>query len=201
MNSKVKDKLINDYNSVGHHIDDTFTKYHFTYNDVYVNIYFDAYDSQALSLSVILIYSMDYYYTSLNVDDTDTNVEYLHKIPLGILKRILVDKKLDDLFDHLEEHILNNAPVAGRYSNDKLFSSTLKFSGKRKDLPFWKSIKHVRMSDETLNRLRVTSNISLSTLKKIQSKNMTLVKTQFPKDRKNIKMILDSKGIDLELRS
>ena len=30
---------------------------------------------------------------------------------------------------------------------------------------------------------------------------MTLVKTQFPKDRKNIKMILDSKGIDLELRS
>ena len=201
MKGIVKEKLINDYNNLEFHIDDTFAKYHFTYNDVYVNIYFDAYDSQALSLSIILIYGMDYYYTSLNVDDTDTNVEYLHKIPLGILKRILVDRKLDDLFDHLEEHILNNDPVVGRYSNDKLFSSTLKFSGKRKDLPFWKSIKHVRMSDETLNRLRVTSNISLSTLKTIQSKNMTLVKTQFPKDRKNIKMILDSKGIDLELRT
>ncbi|SFB79747.1 hypothetical protein [Ruminococcus albus] len=201
MKNMVKDKLINDYNDLSYHTDDTFTKYRFTYNGVYVHVYFDAYDYQALSLSVILIYERDYYYTSLNVDDTDTNIEYLHKIPLGILRRILVNKKLDDMFEHLEEHILNSTPEEGRYSDDKLFSSTLKFSGKRKDLPFWKSIKHVRMSDDTLNRLRVTSNISLSTLKKIQSKNMTLVKTQFPKDRKNIKMILDSKGIDLELRS
>lgn len=201
MKNIVKEKLLSDYNGLSYHIDDTFTKYHFTYNDVYVNVYFDAYDIQALSLSVILIYERDYYYTSLNVDNTDTNVEYFHKIPLGILKKILVDNKLDDIFEHLEQHILDNSPTVGRYSKDKLFSSTLKFSGKRKDLPFWKSIKHVRMSDDTLNRLRVTSNISLGTLKKIQSKNMTLVKTQFPKDRKNIKMILDSKGIDLELRS
>lgn len=73
------------------------------------------------------------------------------------------------------------------------------YSSKREDLPFWKGIRHVTMSDKTLKRLSVTSNIDHDTLLKIQSKNLTLVKTRYPKERKYITVILKSVGIDLKL--
>ena len=148
---------------------------------------------------MILIYEKDYYYTSLNVNDTPTSVEYLHKIPSEILNRILVDNELNSFFDNLESFILNNEPIPGLYSREKIFTNTMAYSSKREDLPFWKGIRHVRMSDKTLKRLSVTSNIDYDTLLKIQSKNLTLVKTRYPKERKYITFILKSVGIDLKL--
>ena len=73
----------------------------------------------------------------------------------------------------------------------------MKYSYRRDDLPFWKGIRHVRMSDKTLRRLSVTSNIEYDTLKRIQSKNMTIVKTRFPEERKMIRIILREAEIDL----
>lgn len=197
MTTAAKDKLINDYDSLDFHIGDTFIKYCFVYNGVNVNVYFDAYDKQDVSLSLILIFNNNYYYTSLNADDTPSCVEYLHKIPDEILKLILVDNSLSDFYKALEDHILNNAPSIGRYSKDIIFENTMKYSKERYDLPFWKGLRHVRMSDKTLKRLSVTSNIKYDTLKEIQSKNMTLVKTRFPEERKNIRIIL--KEVDIEL--
>ena len=64
-------------------------------------------------------------------------------------------------------------------------------------MPFWKGIRRVRMSDKTLRRLSVTSNIEYDTLKRIQEKNMTIVKTRFPEERKMIRIILREAEIDL----
>lgn len=180
MTIEVKEKLMNDYDTLSFHIGDTFIKYSYGYKDVDVNLYFDASDKQSISLSLILIKDKMYYYTSLNVDNTPVNVEYLHKIPVEILNSILVNKKLSTFFESLEDHIMNNVPRPGRYLKDKLFINTMKYSYRRDDLPFWKGIRHVRMSNKTLRRLSVTSNIEYDTLRKIQSKNMTIVKTRFP---------------------
>ena len=201
MKTIVKEKLINDYKNLKYYKEGTFIRYHFMFNDVNVNVYFDAFDKQAVSFSLIMIYRNDYYYTSLNVNDTPNTTEYLHKIPSGILNKILVDNKLNALFDKLESFILNNKATYGLYSKDIIFTNTMTYSCKREDLPFWKGIRHVRMSDDTLKRLRVTSNIDYSTLLNIQSKNLTLVKTRCPEERKDITVILKSVGIDLELRS
>ena len=134
----------------------------------------------------------------MNADDTPSSVEYSHKIPDEILKLILVDNNLSDFYKEIEDHILNNEPnIIGRYSKDKIFENTMKYSKEREDLPFWKGIRHVRMSDKTLKSLNVTSNIKYDILKKKKKKNMTLVKTRFPEERKNIKIIL--KEVEIEL--
>lgn len=197
MTTEVKEKMINDYDSLNFHIGDTFIKYSYVYEGVDVKVYFDASDKQSLSLSLILIKDKMYYYTSLNADNTPVNVEYLHKIPVEILNSILVNKKLSAFFVSLEDHIMNNDPHPGRYLKDKLFVNTMKYSYSRDDLPFWKGIRRVRMSDKTLRRLSVTSNIEYDTLKRIQAKNMTIVKTRFPEERKMIRIILREAEIDL----
>lgn len=91
----------------------------------------------------------------MNADDTPSSIEYSHKIPDEILKLILVDNNLSDFYKEIEDHILNNEPnIIGRYSKDKIFENTMKYSKEREDLPFWKGIRHVRMSDKNVKKAK-----------------------------------------------
>lgn len=76
--------------------------------------------------------------------------EYLNEIPNHILNQILVDNSLNDFYKNMEEHLLNDRPHYNYYNEDKFFVNTIKYTKNKIDLPFWKSLRRVRMTDETL---------------------------------------------------
>lgn len=198
MRMEVKDRLENEYNELKFKSSTTAIKYHYTYNGINVNLYFDEYDKLNPSLSMVLAYEKKYYYTSLNVKDTNVTKEYLEKIPSCILERILnLDNKLDDFFNSIDEHILNYNYIVINYTKDTYFTNTMKFNRNRSDLPFLHTIRKVRMSDETLCKLYETMGIDRQTLIKIQAENLTLVRTDDPAKRKSLTAILE--GIAIEI--
>ncbi len=200
MRLETKLKLLEKYNNLSNPINTTAIKYYFVYNGVNVNIYFDAYDSYNLSLSLVLALDKEYYYTSLNIDNNDIKVEYLENIPNNILIRILDENNsLLMFFDNVEKHIMNTDSIIINYNSDKdIFARTLKYNNKeRKDLPFIKTKKRANMTDKTFNNLRSTMGISIEALNAIRNQNMTLVRTSDPAKRKNITIILEELNIHL----
>lgn len=84
------------------------------------------------------------------------------------------------------------------YINDNCFTNTMKnFNRSRSNLPFLYAIRKVRMSNKTLHKLYETMAIDIETLKKIQAENLTLVRTDDPKNRKSLTAILEDIAIKI----
>mgnify|MGYP007056165702 CR=1 FL=1 len=178
-------------------------KYHFQYNEVSINLYFDMFDIQLPSLSLVLIYNRNYYYTSLNVSQFDIPFQYLNKIPKEILVKILdSNRKLVDFFNKVNDELLVVMPVNASYDNDYdndyNFSDVFKHTNNKENLPFLYCLRHQRMTDETLNLLKATMSIPDKILKAIQTHNMTVVRTANLKYRKKLTVILKEYNIALD---
>ena len=196
MRQEVRDYLIEEYNNLEFRRQFTAIKYRFRYNNVDVNIYFDAYDDKAPSMSMILAYDRTYYYTSLNINNTEVQTEYLEKIPFAILNQILDENyQLNSFFAEIEKHILENNKIVINYEKDTCFINTMKYSRSREDLPFLQSLRKVKMPDDTLERLSETMGIDREILKKIQSEGFTIVRTDDIKKRKHLTAIIKNTDI------
>lgn len=197
MREDTKMHLVDTYNSISKKTRATCLKFYYKYNNVNVNVYFDAFDEQSVALSIVLVYGESYYYTPLNILNTGMAREYLNEIPNHILNQILVDNSLNDFYKNMEEHLLNDRPHYNYYNEDKFFVNTIKYTKNKIDRPFWKSLRRVRMTDETLYKLNSRADISLDTLRKIQEEGYTLVRTSELKERKELTLILKRIGIRL----
>lgn len=197
MRERVRNYLLNKYDELEFKNKLTSLKFHYKYNEVNINLYFDAYDIDSISLSVILNYDREYYFTALNIMNNTIKTEYLLDIPIKILEKILVDNRLDQFYLNMEEYVLSHEPIKINYEKDKLFVNTIKYKEKGTKLPFWHHIRKVRMSDRTLNELSEYGDISRKVLIEIQSKNLTLVRTGDPRKRNNLTMILNQYDIKL----
>jgi hypothetical protein len=197
MREIVRNYLLNKYDELKFKNRLTSLKFHYKYNEVNINLYFDAYDIDSISFSIILIYGGEYYFTSLNIMNNTIKTEYLVDIPSKILEKILVDNKLEDFYLKMEEYILNHEPIKINYEKDKLFVNTIKHKDKSTKLPFWHHIRKVRMSVKTLNELREYGDISRNVLLEIRNENLTLVRTGDPRKRNNLTMILSQYDIKL----
>lgn len=196
MNSKTRQKLLEEYNKLSNPKPTTAIKYIFQYETVNVNVYFDAYDKASLSMCLILNFEKEYYYTSLNINNTNINTEYLKEIPSNILLAILDNnKKLDSFYQSIQTHIEEKTPYIINYKEDKFFNNTLKFNNYRKDLPFIDGIRKASMTDRTFNNLNATMGIKKNILERIRDSNLALVRTDDPKRRKNITLILEKLNI------
>jgi len=196
MKKETKNRLESEYNKLKYKELETAIKYRYMYNGVNVNLYFDEYDPDNPCMSMILSYEKEYYYTSLNVKDTNITKEYLEEIPKSILECILdFDAKLDGFFNSIDKHILNNDYCVINYKKDTYFVNTMKYNKNRSDLPFLHTIRKVRMTNETLCKLYETMGIDKEILKEIQNKGFTLVRTSDPERRKELTLILEGKGI------
>lgn len=196
MRQEVRDYLIDEYDNLEFRRQFTAIKYRFRYNNVDVNIYFDAYDEKAPSMSMILAYDRAYYYTSLNINNTEVRTEYLEKIPFVILDQILDEsQQLISFFAEIEKHILENNKIVINYEKDTCFINTMKYSRSRTDLPFLQSLRKVKMPDNTLERLSETMGIDREILKKIQSEGFTIVRTDDIKKRKHLTAIIENTDI------
>jgi len=197
MNACVKNRLNVIYQDLKNKSQFTCLKFRYKYNDVNVNIYFDAYDINSVSLSIVLAYENEYYLTPLNILEGERETEYLTKIPSKILGKILVSQHLDDFYENMEGHLLEDDYEINYYSKDKIFTNTLKYQKNDIDLPFWMTVKHIRMHDNTIDKLSARMDISRDILLKIQEKNLTLVRTGDPKKRKKLTLILGACGIKI----
>lgn len=199
MQETTKTYLVDKYNGLHSRTSAICLKFHYMYNGLNVNIYFDAYDTKSVSLSIVLASTEEkkYYYTPLNILNDNLTREYLPNIPKEILSKILVDNHLDGFYENMEEHILKDEPKINYYNSDKFFVNTIKYAKNKVDLPFWGHVRNIRMTDETLYKLNARADITLDNLRKIQSKGLTLVRTSDPKKRNNLTLILENKGIEL----
>lgn len=198
MKESTKKYLIEKYNSIPHKTKTSCLKFHYVYNGVHVNMYFDAFDKDSATFSIVLIMDKIYYYTPLNILNDEIKTEYLNILPPEILNKITVDYHLNDFYENMERHLLEDRPYFNSYNTDKFFVNTIRYSQDSLDLPFWWHLRHVRMSDEMLNKLNARGDISLNVLRKIQDKGFTLVRTGDPIKRKELTMILDQEGIMLK---
>ncbi len=198
MKQEVIDMLTRKYNELEHIDIRTCLKYHFVYNEVNVNIFFDAYDELNPSLTMILVFEKDYYYFPLNIKNVNIRKEYLNDLPNSMLNNILVDNQLTAFFENIEKELLSSKPHINYYTKEKIFVNTIKYSKDKEKLPFLSGIRKVRMQDTTLSMLNETLGIDVEILKKIQNENMTLVRTGDILRRKKITLILNENDIHLD---
>lgn len=197
MKESTKDYLVNIYNNIPKKTKATCLKFYYQYNNVNVNVYFDAYDSQSVGLSIVLAAEKNYYYTPLNILNTGMITEYLSEIPHQILVKILVDNRLDDFYENMEKHLLNNKPNFIYYNEDTYFVNTIKYAQNKLDLPFWWHLRKSPMTKDTLYKLNARADITFDILRKIQQEGYTLVRTSDPEKRNELTIILDRVGIKL----
>ncbi len=185
------------YNKLPYRDNDTCLKFRYDFNGVTVNLYFDAFDSFSVSFSMILSFNKKYYYTLLNILETNALSEYLPKIHNEMLEKILVDNKLEQFFSLMERHLLEDNFKIIHYFQDKCYKNTLKFNNVEEDLPFWWYPKRVRMANETLLKLFARTDIPITILRDIQNRGFTLVRTSDPKLRTELVFILKQIGITI----
>ena len=189
--------LVDIYNSIPKKTKATCLKFYYQYHNVNVNVYFDAFDNQSVVLSIVLSAKKKYYYTPLNILNTGMITEYLSEIPPQILEKILVDNHLDDFYENMEKHLLEDKPHFNYYNEDTYFVNTIKYAKSKLDLPFWWYLRKVPMSDDTLNALSERADISRETLLEIQKQGFTLVRTDDIEKRRSLTLILGEHGITL----
>lgn len=197
MDIKTKEKLVALYQAIPKKTKAICLKYHYIYNGVNVNIYFDAFDKKSLSFCIILVADKKYYFTPLNILKEGLNTEYLNDIPIEILRGILTDNKLDDFYQHMENYILQNKPYTNYYSKDIIFTNTTSYQKGEIDLPFWQGVRKVRMSDENLIKLSHRADIPFNVLREIQRNHLTLVRTAKPERRRDLTLILNEFNVSL----
>ena len=198
MRQEVIQHLIEEYNGLKFRNQFTAIKYRFNYNSVDVNIFFDAYDNKVPAMSMILAYKREYYYTSLNINNTKIRTQYLEKIPSAILNQIMDENyHLYALFSNIEKHILEDDKIVINYEKDILFVNTMKYSRSRENLPFLYSLRKTKMSNEMLERLSETMGIDREVLRKIQSAGFTIVRTDDVKKRKCLTAIIENTSISI----
>ena len=183
MKESTKAYLVDIYNSIPKKTKATCLKFYYQYHNVNVNVYFDAFDNQSVVLSIVL--------------SAKKITEYLSEIPPQILEKILVDNHLDDFYENMEKHLLEDKPYFNYYNEDTYFVNTIKYAKSKLDLPFWWYLRKVPMSDDTLYKLNARADITFDILRKIQQEGYTLVRTPDPEKRKELTLILKQIGIKL----
>ena len=106
MQENVRTKLLNDYSQLKFKGKSTCVKYRYDYNGVTVNLYFDAFDPDSNTLTMILSTEKQFYFTTLNSMNTRIRKEFLPKLPPVFLNKILVNNELDEFYKHMENKIL-----------------------------------------------------------------------------------------------
>ena len=189
-----KHRLIQNYNSFKEKNDNSTLKYSYSYNNVRVRLYFDTFDNESLSLTVVLIYGDQYYYSPLKIGSGGVITSYLPKLSGPILSRLLYDGQLKKFYSNMNNHILSDEFELSSYESDKDFLKGISYENKQKkktsNPPFWYCLRRKRMSDKTLKVLKETMDIEAEKLLRIQAANMTLVRTADIRKRKTLTAIL-----------
>lgn len=198
MNEETRNKMMQDYSRLRFKGAGACVKYWYKYNDVDVNLYFDAYDKDCLSLTIVMLTDGLFYATPLNIMNTSLKKEYLPKLPPVFRSKIVVDNKLDIFYEDMQKKIPTAKIYRTNYLDDVIFSKTYKYQKGVVELPFLADKRNTRMTDTMLEQLHEQFHISRKILYQIQRKGYTLVRTDDVAKRSTLKYILNKIGIELD---
>lgn len=198
MNEQTKNKMLQDYSKLRFKGAGNCVKYWYKYKDVNVNLYFDAYDKDSLSLIIIMITDGLFYGAPLNIMNTSLKKEYLPKLPPTFRNKITIANKLDTFYEDMQKQILNVKVYDTNYLNDTIFSQTYRFQKSIIELPFLSDKRNMRMTDAMLEQIHGQFHISRKVLYQIQQKGYTLVRTDDIAKRSTLRCILNEIGIELD---
>ncbi|OEW44080.1 DNA repair protein Rad50 [Campylobacter sp. BCW_6465] len=193
--------LLEKYNNAKYKKVGNCIKLRYQYHDINVNLYFDGYDKNYPSTSIILAMDKSYYITSFNVDNFDEKNQYLDKIPDPILNLIKDENnKLTSFYNEMRKRIKEDNFQNISYSSDIVFNNTMQYNkNKENGNPFFHYIRAAVMTPEHFKKLFHSMNISKEILMKIQQAGFTIVTTNDPNKRKNFYEKLKSKEIFIEV--
>lgn len=189
-------KLLDDYNKLKNPRETTAIKYEGTFNDVQINIYFDAWDEDNYNFQLILQNKPEYYLNTLNIYNNDFSSKYLPKLPDKIKEAITVNYKLEEFYIKLEHIIENNNCSFINYNSDKIYSNTSKYNPPEEKM-YLKTLSHKNMTKDMKDWLELNTNISLNMINKIRNSNLTFVRTSDINKRKKLNVILANNEIQL----
>lgn len=195
----ILEKLIGDYNSMPKKNNSSCLKCAFQYNNVQVRFYFDYYYGFDANATLILFFSEDYYFSSLNVEQLYKS-QYLDNIPSKIITKIRKynseNKKytLNEFFETLRENILNSK-YEKNYTYDDEFNEYRKMVKKNIDLPFFHYLRKQKMTYKFYCELLKKINIDAKILKIIKQNGFNIIRTGDINERKNILNELEAKNI------
>ncbi len=187
----LKNILIDKYNKTTKRNSGDCLKLFYKFNNVAVNLYFDAYDIDNISFYLVLIHDKFCYCTSLNINYIMTRNQYLNAVPPEILNKI-INGNLNKFYDVMREHIKNNEFNVQQY--DRSFSMAL-VNQNDEDKPFLYHLRKAKMQDKHFKKLNLEFNFPKNTLKSIKKAGYTIVTTSDPYKRKKLTIALDEKGI------
>lgn len=199
MKKSTIDYLVKYYNNLINKKANTCLKFRYIFNNISVNIYFDAFYASNISFNIILIHkeTNTYYFTPINIFKS----KFLPALSPKIQEKIILHKSLNCFYENMENHLLKDTPVIVDY-NDACFKHTL--NNKKAlhvDKPFLSHLSRKHMADKTLNNLFNVTSIPMEVLQKIKDSGYTLVRTVDPSKRKDITLILNRINIKLEEES
>ncbi|MDU1912509.1 hypothetical protein [Fusobacterium sp.] len=183
MRQEIIDHLKNEYKKLKLTSKKLNLKYSYLFNNVEVNIYFDNFDEDLPTVTLILKYKKLYYFRPFNFNDNN----YLRRIPSEILEKLLVENRLDEFYDTLEKKLTGDYKVAN-YEKDYLYKNTVKFQENNFEInPFFHHLRNVRMTDDQKELLNIYLNISIETLNYIQNRRFTVITTEKIEQRCRLK--------------
>lgn len=148
-------------------------KYSYLFNKVSVNIYFDNYDKDLPSITLILKFEKVCYFRTFNFEYS----RYLENIPIEILNKLLDNNTLEEFYDTLEEKLMKEYCIAS-YQKDYLYKENVKLQEKIcKINPFVFYLRKPPMTEEQKSLLNTYLNIPKETLNYIQKKGFTIATT------------------------
>ncbi|WP_251423742.1 hypothetical protein [Veillonella agrestimuris] len=199
MKTTVKNRLIEAYNQLETDDAKTAIKYHFEYNLVQVNLYFDNYDFKNPSLCIFLKYKEHSYFTTLKMNNTGGSNQYLDKLNSTIRHQIIDDNgKLLSFFECIDTHILERRFEKIYYGTDKSFNQAM--NSKRKEngneeFSFIKGIKRGIMSDKMENWVLQNTSVNYGDIKLVKTKKYTFIRTNDITKRIKLDIIFENKGL------
>lgn len=189
-------KLLDDYNKLKNPRETAAIRYMGTFNNVKINIYFDAWDEDNYNFQLILQNKPEYYLNTLNIYNNDFSSKYLPKLPANIKEAITVNYKLEEFYIKLEDIIVNNNCSFINYNSDNVYSNTSKYNPPEEKM-YLKTLCHKNMTKDMKDWLELNTNISLNMINKIRNSNLTFVRTSDINKRKKLNVILANNEIQL----
>lgn len=187
-------KLLEDYNKLKNPRETTAIKYVGSFNNVHINIYFDAWDEDNYNFQLILQNKPEYYLNTLNIYNNDFSSKYLPNLPDKIKEAITVNHELKEFYIKLEDIIENNNCSFINYNSDKIYSNTSKYNPPEEEM-YLKTLSHKNMTKDMKDWLELNTNISLNMINKIRNSNLTFVRTSDINKRKKLNVILANNEI------
>jgi len=201
MKKETLDKMKTEYGKIYAPKKTSAVKYHYIYNGVHVNVYFDAYDPDCYTLIVILALideceKKQYYMQNINVSEEGWHSRYLPGIveyAYDIYKKIAPNNLMVDFWTHMENKLMEVNGFIINVLKDKCYENTCKWNQKHnQEIGMYIHYpRRVNMKKEHYEDLHNSLGIAKKDLDIIMELGFTIATTNDPNKRIELSVLME----------